>query len=411
MMSATSFFMAQHDTASRGVMDRFSPPQEVQVDAGLVVELTRDLIRFQSVNPPGNELPPAEYLANRLRELGMEAELQELEPGRANVIGRIRGEGEGHLVFTGHLDVVPPGGQAWEHQPFDADQVDGRIYGRGSADMKGGVAAIVTAMAALVQSGFRPKADIILAATCGEEAGMMGALAMAERRSLEGSRYLVVAEPSDLNVFIGEKGVLWITIRALGRTAHGSMPWLGSNAVSYMARLIPRLEEYPFPWEESPLLGKPTLSVNVIEGGNKTNVVPDVCQISVDMRTVPSQDHEDLLARIKTLTEDVAREYNPEIRVEIEIENDKGSLETDPSEPLVEAAIAAAQAVRGVAPTVGGVTYGTDAAHLSPAFNIPMVICGPGAQGMAHQPDEYVEVEQLVQAAQIYVDIARRLAG
>jgi succinyl-diaminopimelate desuccinylase len=386
-------------------------PSAVTADRDLVINLTRDLIRFQSVNPPGNEQPVAEYLAQWLRELGIEAEIEGVEPGRANVVARLRGQGSGHLVFTGHIDVVPPGGQKWEHGPFDADLVDGRIYGRGSADMKGGVASIATALAVLAASDFRPKADVILAATCGEEAGLLGARAMANRGSLEGSRYLVVAEPSNLDVFIGEKGVLWVKVRALGRTGHGSMPSLGINAVSYMARLIPRLEAYPFPFEESELLGKPTISVNMIEGGNKVNVVPDVCEITIDMRTVPKQDHAGIVKALEQLANEVARDFHPDLRIEVEVQEDVGPLETDRSEPLVDAMISSIRTVRGEEPVVGGVAFGTDAAYLGPGFNIPMVICGPGAQGMAHQPDEYVEVEQLVQATEIYADLAQRLLG
>src|SRR5579872_4023843 len=141
------------------------PTMDVRVDKDLVVELTRDLVRIQSVNPPGNEQEAAEYLGNRMRHLGLEVELQHLEPDRAQVIGRLRGSGDGHLVLTGHLDVVPPGGQTWEHEPFAADLVDGRIYGRGSADMKGGVAAMVAAAAALIDAGFHPSADFVIAAT------------------------------------------------------------------------------------------------------------------------------------------------------------------------------------------------------------------------------------------------------
>jgi succinyl-diaminopimelate desuccinylase len=307
------------------------------------------------------------------------------------------------------MDVVPPGGQKWQHDPFAGDRVDGRIYGRGSADMKGGVAAMVTAAAALTRAGFRPHADLILAFTAGEEAGMMGAHAMVQRRSLEGARCLVVGEPSDLNVLIGEKGVLWLRVRAYGRTAHGSMPHLGLNAVSAMVRLIPRLEEYPFPWQESPLLGKPTLSVNVIHGGNKTNVVPDLCELEVDMRTVPGQDHQQILQTVRSLAEEVRQEHNPQIRMEVEIDNDQPSLETDRAEPLVEATVQAVERVRGASPEVAGVAFATDAAYLAPGFDIPMVICGPGEPGMAHQPDEHVEIEQLVQAAQIYADLAQRL--
>ncbi len=390
-------------------METSTTALDVQIDEQLVIDLTRELIRFESVNPPGNEGPVATFLAGRMRELGLDAEIQEIEPGRANVIGRIRGSSQGHLVFTGHLDVVPPGEQTWQHSPFGAELVEGRLYGRGSADMKGGVAAMVAAAAGLVKAGFRPTADVVLAITAGEEAGMVGAAAMVEQRSLEGSRYLVVGEPSGLDVFIGEKGVLWTNVTAYGRTAHGSMPSLGINAVSYMARLIGRLEEYPFPWEESPLLGRPTISINIIHGGNKINVVPDHCRIAVDMRTVPGQDHEDILGRMRELAEEVAKGFHENLRVDVEIDNDKLPIETDRSEPLVGAMVESVRRVRGREPEVGGVTYGTDAAALCPGYDMPMVICGPGAPGMAHQPDEYVEVEELVQAAQIYADVAQRL--
>src|SRR5579884_1227705 len=268
----------------------------VTIDGRLVVRLTQDLIRFQSVNPPGDEQPVAEYLARVLSDHGIEATLQPLDPGRANLLARLPGDGTGSLVFTGHLDVVPPGEQPWDHGPFSGDLVDGRIYGRGSADMKGGVAAIVTAMIALKDAGLQPVADIVLAATAGEEAGLYGAGVMAQDRSLEGARWLVVAEPTDLNVFIAEKGILWIDVTASGRTAHGSMPHLGANAISFMARLIERLDvSYPFPYDAGPLLGAPTLSVNTIQGGNKTNVVPDACRISIDMRTVPGQRHGEIV--------------------------------------------------------------------------------------------------------------------
>jgi succinyl-diaminopimelate desuccinylase len=379
------------------------------VDRDLVIELTRQMIRMRSVNPPGDERQVAEYLAGIATENGLEAEIQPLDEGRANCLIRLPGGDAPDLVFTGHLDVVPPGEQAWDHDPFGADLTDGRIYGRGSADMKGGVAAILAAMIGLQRAAFRPAGDVVLAATAGEEAGLYGARAMVEQHSLDGAGYLVVAEPSDLDVFVAEKGVLWMQVHYYGRTAHGSMPWLGVNAVSAMARLIPVLESYPFSFEESPSLGEPTLSVNIIDGGNKTNVVPDHCRIVLDMRTVPSQDHALLIEAVRRRAEEVAATSSGEIRVDITVDQDDGSVETDPEEPLVEALAASVAAVTGRQPRIGGVTYATDAAVLVPGFEIPMVICGPGAPGMAHQPDEYVEVEQLVEATAVYADLARRL--
>jgi succinyl-diaminopimelate desuccinylase len=379
------------------------------MDSDLVVRLTRDMIRLRSVNPPGDERPVADYLAAEARQNGLEAELQKLDPGRANCIVRLPGGDAPALVLTGHLDVVPPGDQAWEHDPFGAELADGRIYGRGSTDMKGGVAAILTAMIELRRSGFRPAGDVVLAATAGEEAGLYGARAMVERRSLQGGGYLVVAEPTDLNVFVAEKGVLWVHVHYYGRTAHGAMPWLGVNAVSAMSRLIPVLESYPFRFEESPSLGKPTLSVNMIDGGNKTNVVPDHCRIVLDMRTVPSQDHAALIGEVRQQAEAAARSVNGEIRVDITVDQDSLPVETDPQEPLVQAVVESVRTVTGRQPRVEGVHYATDGAVLAPGYSIPMVICGPGGTDMLHQPDEWVAVEQLTQAVEIYADLARRL--
>jgi succinyl-diaminopimelate desuccinylase len=379
------------------------------VDRDLVVELTRRMIGMRSVNPPGDERPVAEYLVDVAGRHGLQAELQPLDEGRANCLVRLPGGDAPSLVFSGHLDVVPPGEQPWDHDPFGADVENGRIYGRGSADMKGGVASILAAMIGLQKAGFRPSGDVVLAATAGEEAGLYGAKAMVDGRSLAGAGHLVVAEASNLNVFVAEKGVLWMDVHYYGRTAHGSMPWLGVNAVSAMARLIPVLESYPFHFEESPSLGSPTLSVNMIDGGNKTNVVPDHCRIVLDMRTVPSQNHQELVAEVRRQAEAVAQSVSGEVRVDITVDQDNRAVETDPHLPLVEALVASVRSVTGRQPELRGVTYATDGAVLAPGFDIPMMICGPGTPGIIHQPDEYVEIEQLVQATAIYADLSRRL--
>src|SRR5579859_6543440 len=203
MTSDTTFFMATHDTAWMRVTER-EDPLSTLTDKNFVVDLTRALVRYPTVNPPGNEQESAEFVGKHMEALGLEVEVQRFAEHRANVLGRMRGSGDKRaLVLTGHLDVVPPGGQEWSHSPFDAVLEDGRIYGRGSCDMKGGVAAMVAGVKSLLGNGFRPRGDIVLAFTAGEEAGMQGAQVMVERRSLEEAGYLVVGEPSDINVYIG----------------------------------------------------------------------------------------------------------------------------------------------------------------------------------------------------------------
>ena len=315
--------------------------------AGLtsVLTLAQELIRFNTVNPPGNEEPAIRHLGAFLEQTGLDVEYQSLGPQRANLVARLRGTSvrQGHLVLCGHMDVVHPGTSSWEHDPFGATVVDGRLIGRGATDMKGGVAAMAVCLAELHEERLRPTADLILAITAGEEVDMAGAKLLDASGLLAGTTSVVIGEPTELNVYRAEKGVFWPKIIAKGHTAHGSMPHLGVNAISFVSRLIARLEAYPFPFEESEILGKPTLSVNVIGGGVKTNVVADECWIEVDMRLVPGQSRDETLSIINRIVSELKAEVPVEVR--IEILQDAPALETKGSSPLVAAAVDAVRTV------------------------------------------------------------------
>ncbi|HZT96770.1 MAG TPA: M20 family metallopeptidase [Chloroflexota bacterium] len=375
-----------------------------------VVELTRQLVRINTVNPPGNEAAAVDHLARYLSQEGLSPETQEIAPGRTNLICRLRGAApEGHLILSGHIDVVHQGEATWEQPPFAAERVGDRLIGRGVADMKGGVAAMATALVELSRSGFRPRADLVLAVSAGEEVDTAGARMMAREDVLKGGRMIVIGEPTGLDVYVAEKGVLWLRVACRGRTSHGSMPDLGVNAVSFAAALIEELERYPFPFSESPILGKPTLSINRIEGGVKTNVVPDLCTLEIDLRLVPGQEPDEVIRKLEQVVERLRDRRAQLVQTEIEVLQSMPPVETDQADPLVEAVMAAAAEVRGVEPAVDGVPYGTDAAVLAPALRASMVIFGPGKPQQAHQPNEYVDVVELEQASRTYALIARRL--
>ncbi|HEV3312107.1 MAG TPA: M20/M25/M40 family metallo-hydrolase, partial [Chloroflexota bacterium] len=250
-------------------------------------------------------------------------------------------------------------------------------------------------------------ADLILAVTAGEEVDMAGARLMAAGEVLAGTASLVIGEPTGLAVYRAEKGVFWVRVTAHGRTAHGSMPQLGVNAISFMARLIPRLEAYPFAFVESEILGKPTLSVNTIAGGVKTNVVADRCAIEIDMRLVPGQTPDDVLQLLQAIIDEVAAD--PQVRTTVEILQDVPPVETPASDRLVEVALEAARNAGSAAPDAGGVSFGTDGAILALALGASMVIFGPGGLDQLHQPNEYVEIAQLHLAVEAYKQIARRM--
>jgi len=367
-----------------------------------LVEYCREMVRIKSVNPPGDEMAMAEYVANVLKSIGLEVKLLKHSSSRASVLAILRGSGQvPALLYSAHLDTVPLGAEQWIHEPFAAETLDGKIWGRGSADMKGGLAALLVMAKIMANSGLSIKGDLIFAITAGEEVDSLGAKSVASYPDLGPVQAIIVPEPSYNDIYIAEKGALWLEISTYGKTAHGSMPALGKNAVMMMVELIKGLENFFIPFESHAMLGGFSMSINTISGGIKTNVVPDRCVVSIDMRTVPGQDHHDIMARFQGLIKDLGK-HDPDFKASIEITNDRPPIETSPKEPVVKMMVDIVADITGELPIPKGVNYYTDAATLAPAFKAPMIICGPGHPGLAHQPNEHVEIEKLVQAAKIY---------
>lgn len=379
-----------------------------EIDRDELVELTRQAVRMPTVNPPGDEAALAEALAETARRDGLKTQLLPHGPMRASLAARVCGSGSRPgLILTGHLDVVGPGTRAWRFDPFEGAVADGRIYGRGTCDMKGALAAMIVAARALRRAGAPLAGDLVLAFTAGEEVDSLGAEALAKAGLLSGADALVVGEPTDLQVYVAEKGNLTLEIATAGHTAHASMPELGVSAIYGMADVLAAIESYRFPDAPHPLLGRPTISVGVIRGGVKSNVVPDDCTIDVDVRTLPGQRHERVVADLEDLLADVRRR-RPGLEARVTVSLGREAIETGPDQPIVADVVAAVADIVGRRPIPAGVTYATDASLLVPALGIPMAICGPGPREMAHQTDEYVPIDALVQAAQIYSLVALR---
>lgn len=374
-----------------------------------VTNLCRDLVRFKSVNPPGDELEIAEYVADVLRGAGLIVEIVPHTPTRASLLARLEGSGDVPAVlFTGHLDVVPVGAEAWEREPFEAEVAEGKLWGRGSSDMKGGDAAMIAATQVLAAADVPLKGDLILAFTAGEEGEQLGASELVTRLDSVPIQAVIVAEPSSNDVYIAEKGVCWLKITTYGKTAHGSMPDLGRNAIMMMVTLLSELESLAVPYEEHPLLGEFTRSADTISGGVATNVVPDQCEVTVDQRTVPGQDHDAIARQVEELIA-VLEERIPGFRASVEVINDLVPVATRPDEPVVQQFYDAVAEVTGERPEAKGVNYYTDAVVFAPELEVPMIICGPGEAGLAHQPNEYVEINRLVESARIFTLAAAQL--
>lgn len=358
------------------------------------VALARRLIGFDTINPPGNEQQCAECLAGLLEAAGFSVRLVPLGNGRANLLASKGTPGRhGPLVFTGHIDVVPLGTNAWTQDPFAAAIVGDKLYGRGSSDMKSGVAAfVVAAMAEAHRAGDALQIAMII--TAGEETGCDGAEAIVAAGMQGRAGALVVAEPTANMPCVGHKGALWLRGTARGKTAHGSMPQAGDNAVYKAARATNRLACFHFGVAPHPTLGGPTLNVGTFHGGLNINSVPDRAVIEIDLRTIPGMDHADLRKAILAhMQEDM----------EVETAIDLPGLWTSPEVPWVARTAAIASRVTGEPFRLKTATYFSDASVLAPALGgVPTVILGPGEPEQAHQTDEWCSVERIRQATEIY---------
>lgn len=368
------------------------------------LELLRSLIKTNTVNPPGNEKELAVNLAALLNSEGIEAKTVEVLPGRDNLIVKMAGENHDKLLAaTGHLDTVPPGGVKWEHDPFEAEVIDGKLYGRGSSDMKAGDAAFLYAMIKLKRAGITPRQDVIFIGTVSEENGSLGAKAFLEAGGMEKVDALLVCEPSSNELDVAHKGAVWIKVKFYGKTAHGSMPELGVNAVSRAAKFIAAIDAQTFAVKPDDILGMPSCSVNICQGGVATNVVPDYCEVNLDFRTIPGQTSQDIREFVEKALAEAAK-GDKDFKAELEILSDLPAVRCPEGASILTALDKAAgrQHVRR------GVRFYTDASTL--VGNYPekqVVVYGPGLSELAHQPNEYCEVEQFERFTETYVNFLK----
>ncbi len=365
------------------------------------LELTRELVRVNTINPSHPERGCAEHLARLLESGGFAVAFDDFAPGRTSLVAKIEGRSNRPpLAFTGHIDTVPLGAAPWSRDPFAGETADGRLYGRGSSDMKSGVAAFVIAaldLAALAQRN----SGLVLLILAGEESGCEGALHLVREPALLGrAGALIVGEPSGNLPLVGHKGALWLKARTRGVTAHGSMPHQGVNAIYAAARAVSALEAFRFDSPPDALLGAPTLNVGTISGGLNVNSVPDRAEIGVDIRTTPGLEHSALKKRLQAVLGG---------NVELETVVDVPGLRTSTDEPWVRDVFEIMSGVLGSRPEPRAAPYFTDASVLTPAYGgIPTLVLGPGELQMAHQTDEYCRVDRIGQAVEAYGEIVRR---
>lgn len=376
-----------------------------------LVALLRELVSIPSMNPYRRpDLPPgygeaalAARVAALLRDAGLSVELQEIAPGRPNVLARLDGPPDAApRLFVAHLDTVPVEGMTIA--PFEGAVREGRLYGRGACDNKGSLAAMLAALRRVAAAGSNTS-PLLFAATADEENGYRGIRAALRQcgpptaaggpESARAPRAAFVGEPTSLAIVIAHRGVVRWTLTQSGQSAHSAHPEQGVNAIYRMTPLLRDLEALAGEIARRPahpLVGPPTLSVGTIHGGHSVNTVPDHCTIEVDRRLVPGESADEAEAEVRTL----AGRHG----AAVERFFYAGAFEVPPDALAVRMAEAAVRAVTGAAKTLG-VAYATEAPEVSDA-GIPVVVLGPGDGSKAHSADEWIELDQLDAASQVY---------
>jgi acetylornithine deacetylase len=371
------------------------------------IRLLRDLVAIDSVNPtlvPGaaGEAQVGRAIADEMRGFGLDVEIEDVVPGRPNVVGVLEGRTKGRtLMFCGHTDTV---GVTGMDRPFSPVEKNGRLYGRGAQDMKGGVAAMIAATRAIAEQGGLASGRIVIAAVVDEEHSSIGAEALVMKWSADAA---VVTEPTDLAVAVGHKGFAWVEVEVLGKAAHGSRPRDGQDAILRLGRVLARLETLDATLQARPphpLMGTGSLHASLISGGNELSSYPDRAELQMERRTLPSEPETRALEEVQAII-DALRRDDPTFQANARAMFSRPAYELPPDHTLPRALTSALTHVGGSA-HITGASFWTDAAVLGHA-GIPSVLFGPGGAGL-HSTEEYVNVADVLLCRDALAELARR---
>ncbi len=373
---------------------------------GIIADLMKSLLQklVQSDSTAGKgEVNSAQILERYFHGANIPCRIETWDGNRANCIARVSGQGtRPGLMFLCHLDVVPPGEATWQHPPFSGLEVNGHIYGRGATDMKGGTVAAAVAIRNILASGDRLLGDVVFAATAGEETDSCGVeRLMAQAAELPELAGIIVPEPTDLSVINAHRGLLWLELTTHGKTAHGSTPHLGVNAVTNMHTAMTLLNQIPLDVPPHAQLGSCSMSLNTLHGGKAFNVVPDRCTLGIDIRTLPGQDPMEIVQSIEALLAEQQKKSS-QFKATISVHRCVGALETNPEHGFVRQICTVAQV-----PGAEAVGFTTDAPSVIP-LGVPIVIYGPGEGRVCHQPDESIALADVDRAIKRYEEIIRQ---
>jgi len=388
------------------------------------INVLKKFIEIPTVNPPGKNYKEFVEAASKvLKEIGMSVEIHEVpkdvvskyypdyvEYPRYILLARL-GTGSPVIQFNGHYDVVPEG-SGWSKDPFKPVVENGRLYGRGSVDMKGGIVAAIVAVKAFKEAYKEFNGAIEIALVPDEEIGGETGTGYLVREGLSKPNYVIIGEPSGSEiVWIGHRGALWFFVEVYGKQAHGSTPWLGVNAFEYMVKVAEKfMKDYKDIIErksskytyDDPRGAKPTITIGgEVRGGAKTNIVPGYYAFSVDRRLIVEESPDEVEKEVKNLINEIKKELPPEVKVELKVTGKLPPAMTSPESPLVRALLRSAEKVLGSKPRTTVCLGGLDMRYYT-EVGIDTVTYGPGPMHVAHQADEYISIDEFTKIAKIY---------
>jgi len=368
------------------------------------VRLLQDLIRIPSYQ---TEADVVRYLAQKFERLGIPYRTRGVtEDGRENIVATW-GEGRPSLIFNSHMDTVSPGDvEQWVHPPFRADIADAKVYGRGAADAKGSLAAMISAVESIVLSGKPVGGKLILMAVAFEEESGRGTESEVKGGTLADAA--VIGEPTELNVHVAHKGVLRLTVTAHGKAAHASEPWEGLNAITKMGRVIACLDHLAteISRRQDPLLGPATLAVTQVQGGIGRNIIPPSCRLVLDRRFLPGETAESVQQEVEDALGQLEKE-DSDLKCTVERLSLAEAAATPPEDPIVQVALRSrSEILAGFVSEAGGFGACCDMRFFTNQGQVPSVILGPGSLSLAHKTDEFIRIDEYLKAVELYRSIA-----
>lgn len=363
-----------------------------------LVRQVQKILSFNSENPPGNELALAKYIEKDMRSLGLLVKTYSFEKDRPNIVATLKGKlprkqaQVKSVLITPHFDTVPIG-EGWRYDPLGKDIINGKIYGRGSTDDKGNTAVCMEVMRSLVESGFKPEHDIIMAATVDEETGShCGIIPLLEKKILKPG-YALILDSDEYHAIVAQKGLIHCRVKIFGKKAHGAYNWLGENAIEISAGIISRLKKYKFPHKKHRILHSPTINIGNIKGGDKVNMVADFCEFSVDLRFLPGTTSREVLKILKDIIRQEAKKFK------VEIDDIQKPYEISVRHPFVKSYLNSAKKMRIKAQAKG--SEGATVMTFFQNHQIPAFATGFGSSGTAHATDEYAKISTLIKGSKL----------